>query len=169
MTYRYAGIVYDSIVDGDGIGATVFVQGCSHKCPGCHNPETWDKDGGKIFTEQDLETLMLYFEEGGGDHLTMSGGDPLDNLEFTYLIVSEFKKRFPDKKVWLYTGYTYEQIISKEKYRAILDLTDFLVEGPFIMRLKTLTKPFCGSSNQRIIDMKQTIKNNDIVLWKERN
>ena len=169
MTYNYAGIVYDSLVDGEGIGATVFTQGCSHHCPGCHNPETWNKDGGKPFTAEILEELMAYFEDGNGDHLTMSGGDPLDNIELTEYIVCEFKKRFPDKKVWLYTGYTYEQIIEDEKCKTIIENTDYLVDGLFVLSLKTLNKPFCGSSNQRIIDIKNTLKEGEIVLWKEGN
>ena len=163
--WKYAGIVYDSLVDGDGIGATFFVQGCPHKCPFCQNPATWDFAGGKPFTKQVLDELFLYFKDGIADHLTMSGGDPLANLELTYYIVSKFKETFPNKKVWLYTGYTYEFLVQDSKYKAILELVDVLVDGRFIYEQRTLNLPFRGSANQRLIDIKKSLQESKVVLY----
>lgn len=164
---RYAGIEYDSVVDGDGIGATFFVQGCSHHCKGCHNPETWDKEGGLPFTREVFEKLMDYFDNNYIDHLTMSGGDPLDNLELTNYIITSFKYRYPDKKIWLYTVYIYENIKDKEEFKDILEKVDVLVDGPFIERLKDSNCLYRGSSNQRLIDLRETIKKGELILWRQ--
>lgn len=166
--WKYAGIVYDSIVDGDGIGATFFTQYCPHHCKGCHNPNTWDKDGGLEFTDEVLNDLLQYFESELADHLTMSGGDPMASPELTLYVISKFKEKFKDKKVWLYTGYTYEYLIQYEKYVEILKMVDFLVDGLFIESKKSLNCLFRGSTNQRIINVKESLNNNKIILWEER-
>ena len=163
---KYADILYDDIVNGDGVGATLFVQFCPHHCKGCQNPETWSKHGGQVFTLKSFENLMTYFEtKPYVNHLSLSGGDPLANLELTNFIASEFKYRFPSKKIWIWTGYKYEDLIKDKKYWPILELCDVLVDGRYIDKLRDLTLKFRGSSNQRVIDVQKSLKAKEIVLW----
>lgn len=162
---RYAGIEYDSIVDGYGIGATIFTQYCTHHCKGCHNPQTWPKKGGKRFKRKILKEILKYYKDNpNADHLSLSGGDPLDSLRLSKMIIKKFKKKFPNKKIWVWTGYVYEDIENRKKYHYIFNNIDYLIDGPFIEELKNTNCIFRGSSNQRIIDMKKTISNNKIIL-----
>ena len=109
---------------------------------------------------------MTYFEtKPYANHLSLSGGDPLANLELTNFIASEFKYRFPSKKIWIWTGYKYEDLIKDKKYWPILELCDVLVDGRYIDKLRDLTLKFRGSSNQRVIDVQKSLKAKEIVLW----
>lgn len=164
---RYADIYYDDVVNGIGIGAVLFVQYCPHHCRGCHNPQTWDKNGGFIFDKSTLNSLMKYFEDVPfADRLTLSGGDPLANLELTNYVVNEFKTKFPNKKIWIYTGYTYEELIKDKKYEEILKLTDVLVDGRFEIDKRDISLAFRGSSNQRVIDVQESLRQNKVVLFR---
>lgn len=98
----------------------------------------------------------------------MSGGDPLDNVEFTYFLSKNFKSLYPKKKLWIYTGYAYETIIQKSKYQNILNLCDVLVDGEFKIEEKDLRLQFKGSKNQRVIDVKKSVSENRIILWKRK-
>ena len=164
---RYAGIIYDSVVDGPGIRGVFFTQTCSHHCPGCHNPKTWDKDGGEILTQDEFEKFMTYFEENEYANLTMSGGDTLDNLSTTNFVIREFKRRFPKRNIWLYTGYKIEDIIKEDRYLEVLKLCNVVVDGPFIVSLRTSECPFRGSSNQRLIDIQKTFEKGEIILYEK--
>lgn len=183
---RYAGIQYDDIVNGDGIRVTLFVQGCDHHCHNCHNPETWDLKGGEEFTEKVQESIFNYikytpFVKG----LTLSGGDPLqeDNLPYIKQLLLDFRKTFKDTKdVWLYTGSDFEDLfyyyrislvpgitlgLNTSYIVDILHLIDVLVDGEYIDELRDINLKFRGSSNQKLIDVKQTIKTKSIVYYKE--
>ena len=163
---RYAGLIKDDVNNGAGIGLTLFTQYCPHRCPGCHNPETWNKDGGKEFTAETFDEIFDYFEtRKEAVRLTLSGGDPLANLPLTTVIAEEFKKRYPNKKLWVYTGYIFENLIKKEEYQNILGYIDVMIDGPFILAQRDITLPFRGSSNQRIIDVQKSLEKGEIVLY----
>lgn len=164
-TIRLAGIVRESIVDGPGIRFTVFCQGCPHGCPGCHNPESHDFSGG-----QDCSTDRL-LEEIDKDPLlagvTFSGGEPFCQPEGFLELAEGVKER--GLNITSFSGYTYEQLkdmaSENDAVKKLLDITDILVDGPFIKEQRDLTLQFRGSSNQRVIDMNRTRDEGDIVIW----
>ena len=159
---RYAGIIKDDINNGRGIGLTLFTQGCTHHCPHCQNPETWGKNGGSEFTPEILEDIVKYFKEHKyATRLTLSGGDPLDSLELTTLVLTTLKKEIPYLQVWLYTGYIFEDISNNP----LLQYIDILVDGPFRNDLRDITLKFRGSSNQRLINVQDSLKTGEIVLY----
>ena len=155
-TIRLAGVVRESIVDGPGLRFTVFCQGCPHGGEGCHNPATHDFEGGydceisKIIAAVDENPLL--------DGVTFSGGEPMCQPEAFTVLAEELKKR--NLNIMIYTGYTYEELLKLAETRPavgkLLELADYLVDGRFILAQRDLTLPFRGSTNQRILDMKQT-------------
>lgn len=164
MKIRIAGTVNDSIVDGPGLRFTVFTQGCSHHCPGCHNPETHDPTGGK---EEDTAEIISKMKKNPLlSGLTLSGGDPLEQA----VPCLELAKAAHGVglNVWTYTGYTWEALTEKNDadQMALLRETDVLVDGPFIQTQKSLELDYCGSKNQRLIDVPATLKSGAITLWK---
>lgn len=163
MKIRIAGTVNDSIVDGPGLRYVVFVQGCSHRCPGCHNPETWDPYGGKEVDTHDLGQEMAKNPLLSG--LTLSGGEPFDQPEASTWLTMH--ARVQGKNVWCYTGYTWEEIMEKNslKWNALLHFIDVLVDGPFIQEQKSLDLDYRGSRNQRLIDVKKSREKGEVVLW----
>lgn len=155
---RIAGIVNDSIVDGEGIRLTVFVQGCRHRCKGCHNPETWDYNGGH---DVDIsEIIKAYRENPLLQGITFSGGEPFDKVEPLSLIADKVHKLNGD--VWCYTGYTLEQLKKDTSKHKLLSRVDVLVDGPFIESERDLSLNFRGSRNQHIYK-----KENGIFVTKE--
>lgn len=161
---RIAGIIKESIVDGPGIRLVVFAQGCKHKCPGCHNPETHSFDGGTLVTvdsilEQAKENPLL-------DGITLSGGEPFEQAEAFVILAHEAKKLNLD--IVTYTGYTYEYIqenASKHRgWDALLDETDILIDGRYEEDKRNLLLKFRGSENQRMIDVKRTKAEKRIVV-----
>lgn len=163
MKIRIAGMVNDSIVDGPGLRFSVFTQGCPHHCPGCHNPETHDLAGGR---EENTETLIgLMYKNPLLSGLTLSGGDPFVQSEACAELARAAHRH--GLNVWVYTGYTLEQLLASGRKGdlGLLQETDVLVDGPFILAKRSLELDYCGSSNQRLIDMKQFFSQNKIVLW----
>lgn len=141
-------IVGNTAADGPGLRTSVYLAGCNHRCPGCHNPQSWDIFNGEDFL---IEHLIEEIEKFGNKKVTLTGGDPLYQGEATYELVKELKDR--GYNVWLYTGYTYEDIRGdKEDLPAnyTLDLVDGLVDGPYIQNLRNTNLRFRGSSNQRV-------------------
>ena len=157
---RYAGIIPNDFAAAPGVCTTFFVQGCPIKCPGCHNSETWDFEGGKEFNAEVLNKLEEDLLANGINRtLCIMGGEPLcqENLFLTTMIVTEMKHRLPDLKIWIWTGYEYKDILEEEsnpKIKYILETVDGLVTGPFIQSLRDITLPMRGSSNQEIINLK---------------
>lgn len=150
-------IIPDTIVDGPGLRTSIYFAGCSHHCKGCHNPESWDFNQGKDYTPSALILKLVNF-----DKITLSGGDPFDqNLQELSEFISTLKRDY-DSNIWCYTGYTFEQLLDKKE---ILKNIDVLVDGPFIKSLKDSTLLFRGSSNQRIIDVKESLKLNKPILF----
>lgn len=159
---KYAGIIKDDVTNGKGIGLVFFVQGCLHHCKGCHNPETWDFNGGLEFTQEVLNEIIDYFKKNlQVTRLTLSGGDPIFNSEVALVVAKNIKEIRPDVKIWTYTGYLFEQI--KEYH--LLKYTDVLIDGPFILEKRDISLPFRGSSNQRIIDVKKSLEKGEIILY----
>ena len=160
---RYHNITTDDMLNGDGLRTVLWVAGCTHRCRGCHNPITWDIDGGLPFDEAAEREL---FEKLAPDHIsgvTFSGGDPLhpkNRAEITEL-AKKCRERFPDKTIWLYTGYTFEEIEDLE----IIQYCDVLVDGEFIKEQRDTKLHWKGSSNQRVIDVRETTRLKKIVLF----
>ena len=157
---KYAGIIKNDVAAGKGVNVTFFTQGCDHHCPGCHNPETWDFEGGYEFTPTTLDDIIKALKANGVQrNLSIMGGEPLhpNNLFLTQLIVTEVRKIYPDIKIYLWTGYTYEQLLARHEklLQNILQNIDVLIDGPFIKEQRDITLEMRGSTNQRIIDLKE--------------
>ena len=157
---RYSGIIYNDFNAAPGVSLTVFLQGCPHRCPGCHNPETWDFEGGKTFTSEILNQIKAGLVENGiHRNLCIMGGEPLcpENVFLTNLIITEVKKFYPDQKIFVWTGYTYDQIKdpSSPQLKNILSTIDCLIDGPYIEELRDVSLFMRGSSNQNIIYLKE--------------
>lgn len=157
---KYAGIIYNDFSAAPGVSLTFFVQGCPHQCPGCHNSDTWDFEGGKPLPANIVEQICDKLNDRGiKRNFCIMGGEPLcpENLFLTNLLVTEIKNRLPDQKIYIWTGYLYEDLIrnSDPKMRHILDTIDCLIDGPYIEELRDITLPMRGSSNQRIIELKE--------------
>lgn len=160
---RIANTIQDSIVDGPGLRFTVFTQGCPHHCPGCHNPETHDPNGGKEVPVAELAGRMASNPATQG--LTLSGGDPfLQAAECAQLARLAHGQ---GRNVWVYTGYIYEDLMTSgnQDWLDLLAETDVLVDGPFVEGLKSYAALFRGSSNQRLIDLNKTRQAGEVVLW----
>ena len=137
-------------MDGPGIRYVIFTQGCPHHCPGCHNPQSWDFHGGR---EMSVQELLDIVKDDEFANVTFSGGDPLYQVEAFTELARRIKEE-TGKNIWCYTGYTYEEVLADKRLSQILQYIDTLVEGPFIMDLRTTSLPFRGSSNQRIIHIR---------------
>ena len=155
---NYHDIQKCDMLNGNGIRVTLFVSGCNHHCKNCQNPETWNPNSGIPFDENALNEIYDELKLDYIDGLTLSGGDPMNeaNIDDIYTLVSKIKKDFPDKTIWIYTGYTYDELKNDntengEKRRKILEKCDVLVDGKFIEELKDVNYPYAGSTNQRII------------------
>lgn len=163
---RYAGIIKNDIAAGKKVNVSFFTQGCPHHCPGCHNPETWDFLGGKEFTPEVLNELVDSLTANGVQrNLSIMGGEPLcqENLFLTNLIISHVKSKLPDIEIYVWTGYTYEELLHRHDKRTtdILDKIDYLIDGPFILSERDITLAMRGSRNQRILNMKEMRKNEE--------
>ena len=149
MKIRIAGLVNDSIVDGPGFRFSVFTQGCPHHCPGCHNPQTHDFNGGK---DMETEEIVRQFSQNPLlDGITLSGGEPFCQCDACAELAGAAKKL--GLNVWAYSGYSFEQLMEMPQARQFLQMLDVLVDGPFLMEQRTLEARFRGSKNQRLIDV----------------
>ena len=176
---HYCAIKKNDIANGPGVRVTLFVSGCDHHCKGCHNPQTWDPEAGQIFDNSAYEQI---FEELSKDYvagITISGGDPLymKNVKVIINLFFAIRRHFPDKTIWLYTGYTWEQLWYDDKFdiemgivenqwrRALVTLCDVVVDGEYEESLHDVSLAFRGSSNQRLIDVTKTLSAGEVVLW----
>ena len=156
---NYATIKPCDIANGPGVRVSVFLSGCTHRCFGCFNESAWDFNYGQEFNQETLDYVLSLLNHDYIQGLTLLGGEPLDNEATATWICKEVKKQFPNKDIWLYTGYTFEDKQSLE----IMNYIDIIVDGKFIASLKDLMLKFRGSSNQRIIDVRETLKKGTIV------
>ena len=165
MRISLSGVTGDSIVDGPGLRLTIFTQGCLHHCPGCHNPQTHDPEGGSWADTEDI--LAAAAENPLLDGITLSGGDPfLQPVPCLALAEGAHKIGL---NVWTYTGYTWEALLEENDAEklALLKETDVLVDGPFLLAERSVELRFCGSRNQRLIDVKKSLAEDKVVLWEE--
>lgn len=163
---RYNLIREMDIANGPGIRVSIFMQGCEFNCKNCFNPETHDFNGGKEFT---AETIKKVLEASSKEYiagLSILGGEPMHpkNIEATELIAKEFKKKYPNKNVWVWSGFKYEDYLKKQK---ALDYIDVIVDGQFDEKLRNPNLKWKGSSNQRVIDVKESKKQDKIILFCE--
>lgn len=149
-----SGIIHDSIVDGEGIRNTLFISGCKHNCKGCHNTSTWDFKYGEEFTEEKQNEFILNCKNDILlDGITLSGGDPMYSAKELLSFVKKFKEECPNLSIWIYSGFTFDEIIKDTDMSFLLLYCDVLVDGLYIEELRDVTLDFRGSSNQNIIDL----------------
>ena len=167
----YGEIKKFDIANGSGVRVSLFVSGCTHHCKNCFNEVTWDFHYGKEFTDETIEEIIeaLRFDHIQG--LSLLGGEPMElkNQEGLYPLVKKVKELYPNKDIWCYTGYLYEDLLEGGRVcgpytKDILNSLDIIVDGRFIEELKDIRLRFKGSSNQRIIDVKQSLEMNTIIL-----
>lgn len=159
---RYMKIRAEDIANGPGIRVSVFVQGCSHHCPGCFNPETWDFNGGKTFNQKVKEQFLDLAKSKRIVGFSILGGEPLQQDKDMLDLVKSMKEKYPDKTIWMWTGYKYEDL--DDEQLKILKYVDVLIDGKFVKDLKCPNKRFRGSDNQRVIDVQSTLKTKKVQL-----
>ena len=169
---NYCNIKRRDIADGIGVRVTLFVSGCTHHCKGCFQPETWDFAYGQPFDEAAEETIFAELGQPFVNGLTLLGGEPFepDNQRGLLPLLREVKERFPDKTVWAYSGYTWEELTGTSRARCeatdeMLSLLDVLVDGEFVEELRDITLRFRGSSNQRLLDVPKSLAAGKPVEW----
>lgn len=166
---KYIMIRTDDMLNGSGLRVVLFVSKCPHRCPGCHNPETWRCDVGETF---DKNAKLQIFDELKKDYIsgiTLSGGDPLheDNRDDVLLLVKEIKETFPNKTIWLYTGYEYHEVLHDDKLLEIIKHCDVLVDGKFDKDKASVKYHWAGSTNQRVINVQESLKQGQVVLYED--
>lgn len=161
---RVLRIVPDTIVDGPGLRSSVYCAGCAHYCPGCHNPQTWNFDAGTPMTPQEiLDTLLA---ESPDSNVTFTGGDPFYQAAGFTELAKLIKAENPQKTIWAYSGFTFEEIVADSEMLRLLEQIDVLVDGPFVIELRDVKNLlFRGSSNQRIIDVPASLATGKVVEW----
>lgn len=174
INIRYASIRSMDISNGEGVGVALFVQGCHFHCKNCFNPETWDFDGGKEWTEAVKNKFMELAKRPYIKRISILGGEPLaeENLDGILDLVNKIRLSSPQKNIWLYTGYTFEEIVhptlkcnQSRVRKIILSGIDVLIDGQYIDSQRDITLPYRGSANQRLIDTQQSLQKGEIVLW----
>ena len=163
---KYAKIRKMDISNGEGVRVSLFVQGCSFHCKNCFNQETWDFNGGKEFTTAEIQKIIELANKDYIAGLSVLGGEPLhnNNVDEVFHIVATFKENFPNKDIWLWTGFKFEDAIKDSKRKFILRNIDVLIDGQFEEDKKDLTLKWRGSSNQRVIDCKKSLAENKVIL-----
>lgn len=159
---KYAGLNPNDMSAAPGVSVSFFTQGCPHHCKGCHNPETWDFDGGKEFTWDTMNEILDSITANGITRsLAIMGGEPLceHNAFLTLLVCKTVKEKIPKAPIYIWSGYTYEHLkhTGDPHVRGVLEIADYLIDGPYIQELRDITLSMRGSSNQNIIDLKQKI------------
>lgn len=170
---RYHNITKDDMKNGDGLRVVIWLAGCEHHCPGCQNPITWDPDDGLEFDDAAKKEIFDQLDKDYISGITFSGGDPLHpaNVNGVLELIEEIKQKYPDKTIWLYTGYTWEQLFDSNnkpysKRGEVVQNVDVIVDGMFVQNLLDVNYPWAGSRNQRVILVQETIKNpGKIVLY----
>ena len=178
---RYAQIRNMDISNGENLGVSLFVQGCRFQCKNCFNKETWDFNGGKEWTEEIENKFFKLVDRPYIKRVSILGGEPLanENVSDVFNLIKKLKVKFPNKSIWLYTGYTWNQIFypittddfnpERDKLldcrKRAVEMCDILVDGRYIDELRDLTLKFRGSKNQRLIDVKESFKQGKVILW----
>lgn len=160
---RYNLIRKMDISDGPGVRVSVFLQGCEFHCKNCFNPETWDFDGGKEFTDEHIDEIMKLCGASHIKGLSILGGEPLHprNIEATTKIAKAFKEKYPNKDLWVWSGFIFDENMRKKE---VFKYIDTLVDGQYVDELHNPTLKWRGSSNQRVIDVQKSLKENKVIL-----
>lgn len=172
---NYATIKNCDIANGPGVRVSLFVSGCTHRCPGCFNEEAWDFNYGKPFTQDTVDSILNMLEPDHIKGLTLLGGEPFEpqNQPEIVKLLRQMKQKYPNKTVWAFSGYLFDKDILSgrlgpwEVTREFLQYVDVLVDGPFVMAKKDLSLRFRGSSNQRLIDVPTSLCENRVILWED--
>lgn len=154
------------MLNGDGLRIVLWVSGCEHECKGCHNQKTWDANSGIAYDSAAEEEVFSYLKRDYINGLTVSGGDPLHPsvASEVFKLVKKSKDAYPEKTVWLYTGYHWDEV----KGLPLMRYVDVVVDGPFIEALADANYHWAGSTNQRVIDVPQSLERHETVLWKAK-
>ena len=162
---RYHKIRKMDIADGPGVRVSIFFQGCTFNCKNCFNPETHDFKGGEEFTDEVIEEVLDLCDKDFIAGLSILGGEPMHplNIKGTIKLAKAFKERYPDKTIWSWSGFLIDKIVDKE----VLNYIDVLVDGQYKDELHNPTLKWCGSENQRVIDVEKTLKKGEVVLYKD--
>ena len=172
---HYGQIKNCDIANGQGVRVTLFVSGCTNRCEGCFQPETWDFCYGKPFTEETEEEILNMLAPDYISGLTLLGGEPFEPANQRALLpfVKKVKAKYPKKNIWAFTGFTIEKLLNEEPHPRceatdeLLAMIDVLVDGKFVLAKKNIRLKFRGSENQRILDLPETLKTGQPVMWKE--
>lgn len=160
---RYNKIRKMDIADGPGVRVSIFMQGCAFNCKECFNPETHDFNGGKEFTEDTIKRVLELCENENIAGLSILGGEPMHpkNIEATTKLAKAFKEKFPNKTIWSWSGFLFDKDLKDQE---VLKYIDVLVDGQYVDSLRDPKLKYCGSSNQRVIDVQKSLKENKVVL-----
>ena len=167
---NYATIKNCDIANGPGVRVSLFVSGCTHRCPGCFNEVAWDFDYGQPFTQETIDSILAMLKPAYIKGLTLLGGEPFEpnNQEAIVQLLRQVKKAYPEKSIWAFSGFLFDRDILSGRLgdtSEYLSYLDVLVDGPFVMAKKNLSLRFRGSENQRLIDVPASLKSGEIVLW----
>ena len=163
---RYNKIRKMDIADGEGIRVSVFFQGCAFHCKECFNPETWDFDGGEEFTDEEIDQIIELAKPNHIAGLSLLGGEPMHpkNIEGSTRLAKKFKEVYPHKTIWAWTGFLFDEYL---KDKEIVNYLDVVVDGQFKIELRNPGLKWRGSENQRVIDVKKSLKKGEVVLYCE--
>lgn len=164
---NYAEIKYNDIANGQGVRTSLFVSGCRHHCPGCFNACTWDFEYGKTFDTSVEDEIITSLGPSYIQGLTILGGEPFEpeNIERLFPFIKRVKEALPNKDIWMFSGFTLEQLILRENALEALRLIDVLVDGPFVEKEKDISLRFRGSRNQRLIRVPESLRAGEVVYW----
>lgn len=176
----YTDIFPADTTNGSGIRVVLWVSGCSHHCKECHNPQTWCPTNGTLYTPSTTQSILSYLNKPYIEGITLSGGDPLysDNLSEIYNLIKTIRKELPNKTIWIYSGYTWEEIhnsYSDEKIqndmilrKQIVEMCDVFIDGKFEIEKKNIKLDYCGSENQKVINVQETLSQNKIIFYQRK-
>lgn len=169
---HYTDIYKNDTTNGVGVRVVLWTSGCSHHCKECHNPQTWSPTNGKPYTKDTENELLTALDKPYINGITLSGGDPLyiGNIETIYNLVKRIKQELPSKTIWIYSGFTWEQIFTSDTAdmclrKEIIKLCDVFVDGLFDINQKNIRLKYCGSENQKVIDVQKSLNSNNIILF----
>lgn len=165
---RYAGLKENDIVDGEGVCVSFWLQGCCHMCNGCHNPDTWDLDGGLELPNTYIDDIIdLLSKNGIHRNLSILGGEPClpSNVSIVLPLLKKVRTALHSVKIYLWSGYTYEQLLGRDDTKELLQYVDVLIDGKFELAHRDITLRFRGSPNQRVIDVQKSLSDGKVVLY----